>query len=107
MIYFSCDPEKYQLSMQVSRDEISKLRTRLISEKRLINARKQLMGQLAISYENNEHMMLTAGKRLLIFNRVDTLDTIRKNLEEITAAQLRESANEILHSKNLNLLIFE
>ena len=65
------------------------------------------MGQLAISYENNEHMMLTAAKRLLIFNRVDTLDTIRKNLEEITAAQLRESANEILHSKNLNLLIFE
>jgi len=107
MIYFSCDPEKYQQSMEVTRDEISKLRTRLISEKRLINARKQLMGQLAISYENNEHMMLTAAKRLLIFNRVDTLDTIRKNLEEITAVQLRESANEILHSKNLNLLIFE
>ena len=71
MIYFSCDPEKYQQSMEVCRDEISRLRSRLISEKRLINARKQLMGQLAISYENNEHLMLTAGKQLLIFNRVD------------------------------------
>ncbi len=107
MIYFSCDPEKFQKSMQVTRDEISKLRTRLIPEKRLINARKQLMGQLSISHENNEHMMLTTGKSLLIFNRVDTLENIQKKLEEITAVQLRESANEILHSKNLNLLIFE
>ncbi len=107
MIYFSCDPEKYQKSMQVTRDEISKLRTRLIPDKRLANARKQLIGQLAISQENNEHMMLSTGKRLLVFNRVDSLETIQKNLEEITAVQLRESANEILHSKNLNLLIFE
>ena len=29
------------------------------------------------------------------------------DLDEIAAVQLRESANEILHSKNLNLLIFE
>jgi len=107
MIYFSCDPEKYQKSMQVTRDEISKIRTRLISDKRLINARKQLMGQLAISRENNEHRMLTSGKSFLVFNRVDSLETIQKNLEGITAVQLRESANEILHSKNLNLLIFE
>ncbi len=107
MIYFSCDPEKYQKSMQVTRDEINKLRTRLIQDKRLINARKQLMGQLAISRENNEHMMLTAGKSLLLFNKVDSLETIRKKLEDITAEQLRDSANEILNSKNLNLLIFE
>ena len=93
--------------MRVTRDEINKLRTKLIPEKRLINARKQLMGQLSISYENNEHMMLTAGKRLLVFNRVDSLETIRKNLEEITPAQIMESANEILDTKNLNLLIFE
>lgn len=107
MIYFSCDPEKYQKSMQVTRDEISKLRTRLITDKRLINARKQLMGQLAISRENNEHMMLTTGKSLLLFNKIDSLETIQKKLENITAEQLRDSANEILHSKNLNLLIFE
>jgi len=107
MIYFSCDPDKFQLSMQVTRDEISKLRTRLIPERRLNNARKQLIGQLAISQENNEHMMLTAGRRLLVFNKIDTLNIIQKKLEDITAAQLRERANEILPSKNLNLLIFE
>ncbi len=107
MIYFSCDPDRFQDSMQVTRDEISKIRTRLIPERRLINARKQLIGQLAISQENNEHMMLTAAKRLLVFNQIDNLETIHKKLEEITAVQLMESANEILNLKKLNLLIFE
>ncbi len=107
MIYFSCDPDRFPLSMQVTREEISKLRTKLIPDRRLINARKQMIGQLAISQENNEHMMLTAAKRLLVFNRIDSLEVIQKKLEDITATQLREVANEVLHPKNLNLLIFE
>ena len=107
MIYFSCDADRFSKSMQVSREEIRKLRTRLISDKRLTHARRQLVGQLAISYENNEHLMLTSGKRFLVFEKVDSLETIRKNLEEISAENLRETANEVLHSNKLNTLIFE
>jgi len=51
--------------------------------------------------------MLTTGKSYLVFNRVDTLDTIRRNLDQISAVQLWETANEILHPGNLNRLIFE
>ncbi|MDF1575460.1 MAG: pitrilysin family protein [Bacteroidales bacterium] len=107
MIYFSCDPDKFNRSMQVSREEIRKLRTSLITDKRMSHARKQLMGQLAISYENNEHLMLTSAKRHLVFNQVDNLETIRQNLELITPEMLRETANEILDPRNLNTLIFE
>jgi len=107
MIYFSCDPDKFGKSMQVTRDEIRKLRTRLINESRLSHARKQLMGQLSISRENNEHLMLTTGKSYLVFNRIDSLETIRKNLELITSNMLRETANEILDPAKLNTLIFE
>ena len=107
MIYFSCDPGKYQKSMQVTREEINKLRSRLIQDRNLANARRQLIGQLAISRENNEHLMLTSGKSYLVFNRIDSLETIRKYLEGITAADLRDTANEVLDPENLNLLIFE
>ena len=107
MIYFSCDSERFGKSLQITKEEIKKLQTKLIAETRLSHARKQLVGQLAISYENNEHLMLTAGKSYLVFNRVNSLNTIRNKLEEITAEQLRETANEILHPGNLNMLIFE
>ena len=107
MIYFSCDPGKYNQSMQVTRDEMARLRTRLIEGKSLDNARKQLMGQLAISRENNEHLMLTFAKSHLVFNRVDSLDSIREKLDNIQAEDLRDTANELLEPDNLNLLIFE
>jgi len=107
MIYFSCDADKFSRSMQVTREEIRKLRNNLITDKRLIHARKQLMGQLAISRENNEHLMLTSGKSYLIFNRVDSLETIRENLELITSSKLRDTANEVIDPGKLNTLIFE
>ena len=107
MIYFSCDNDKFSRSMQVTREEIRKLRTTQIPENRLSHARKQLMGQLAISYENNEHLMLTSAKRYLVFNQVDNLETIRKNLELISSEMLRDTANELLDSDKLNILIFE
>ena len=65
------------------------------------------MGQLAISRENNEHLMLTSGKSYLVFNRVDSLETIQHKLEQITAGMLRETANEVLDPEKLNTLIFE
>ena len=107
MIYFSCDAEKFNKSLQVTREEIKKLRTKLITDARLNHARKQLLGQLAISSENSEHRMLTTGKSYLVFNRVDSLDIIQNKLDKITANQLRDTANEILHPGNLNMLIFE
>ncbi len=107
MVYFSCDPDKFQKSMQVTRDEMNKLRTRLIADARLNHAKKQMVGQLAISRENNEHLMLTTGKSFLVFDRVDSLNTIRMKLDEITASQIRDVANEVLDTKNLNKLIFE
>ena len=93
--------------MQVTREEIRKLRTNLITDSRLMHARKQLMGQLAISRENNEHLMLTTGKSYLVFNRIDSLETIHKNLELITSNMLRDTANEIMDPAKLNTLIFE
>ena len=107
MIYFSSDAEKFDLSMRVVREEIKKLRSALIPDNRLKHARKQMMGQLAISHENNEHLMLSSGKSFLVFNRVDSHETILKKLEKITAEGLRETANEILDPGHMNTLIFE
>jgi predicted Zn-dependent peptidase len=107
MIYFSCDPDKFSKSMQVTREEIRKLRNHQIHDKRLKNARKQLMGQLAISRENNEHLMLTSAKSYLVFNRLYSLENIQAKLEQITADLLRDTANEVLDPNRLNTLIFE
>ena len=107
LIYFSCDKSKFSECLKITREEMKKLRTKLIPENKLVNARKQILGQLAISYENNEHLMLTMGKSYLLFNRVDGLQTIFKKLEALTAKELMETANEVFKPDNLNLLIYK
>jgi predicted Zn-dependent peptidase len=107
MIYFSCDTERFNKSLQVAKTEVKKLRTQLISDKRLIHARKQLIGQLAISRENYEHLMLTTAKSYLVFNQIDSLEVIREKLDAISAHHLRDTAHEVLDPSRLNLLIFE
>ena len=66
-----------------------------------------MIGQLAISRENNEHFMLTSGKNILVFNRMATLEEIWKHLEGISPHQLRDTANEVLNYKMMNQLVFE
>jgi predicted Zn-dependent peptidase len=104
MVYFGCDKEKFQKSLDLVYIEFDKLRKSPLGSLQLMKAKKQIMGQVAISSENNEALMLSMGKTLLVFNRIDTLDEIRKKIEAITAQQIMEVANEILDPNRLSVL---
>jgi predicted Zn-dependent peptidase len=48
--------------------------------------------------------MLSMGKSLLVFNRIDSLEEIRKKIEAVTSGQILETANEILDPDRLSVL---
>lgn len=106
-IYFSCDKSNFSKCMQITRHELKKLRDKTITDRQLESAKKQVLGQLAISYENNEHLMLTMGKSYLLFDRVDSLDNISHKLSIITAADLLDTARRILDANRFNTLIYK
>lgn len=106
-IYFSCDKDRFSKSLEVTKGELKKLRTNLVPEKKLVYARRQLLGQIAISSENSEHLMLSMAKSHMLFNRVDSLPDIACKLEAVSAEKLREIANEVLDPANLNTLIYK
>jgi len=106
-IYFSCDKERFEQSLNITHKEMKKLRETVIHDKRLNDARRQLLGQIAISSENGEHLMLSMGKSFLVFNQVDTLKEIESKLEAVSATKLQEVANEILDPSRLNTLIYK
>ena len=64
------------------------------------------MGQIAISTENREDLMLTIGKSYLLFNKVDTVQNIFKKIEAITPLDLLEVANEVLDEKQMSRLVY-
>ena len=51
--------------------------------------------------------MLSIGKSILVFDKVDTIEQINAKIEAITAEQLLETANEIFNRDALSTLIFK
>ena len=73
----------------------------------LSRAKKQLIGQLAISTENREDLMLSIGKSYLFFNQVDPLEAIFKKIESIGSREILEVANEIFDESQNSILIYQ
>ena len=103
-VYFGCDPENANRCEQLVYNELQKLREQLLTENALKKYKLQLMGQMAISSENKENMALSLGKSFLRYGKIDDLSTVKRLIEEVTAAKLQEIANDIFNTEQLSVL---
>jgi len=106
-IYFGTDKVNLEKAISLIRREILILQEKLLGDIQISKARKQLVGQLAMSQENHEDLMLTLGKSFLIYNKMEGLDVIYKKINAITPAQIRNIANEVLGFEKLSMLIYK
>ena len=77
-----------------------------ISEAKLKAAKRQLLGQLAISSDNGETQCLSMGKSLLSFGSVASGQQDRASIEAITAEQLQAMAQKIFSPEHTSSLIY-
>lgn len=106
-IYFGTDKENLQKCLKLIQVELDLLKNKALSTIQFSKAKKQLIGQLAIAAENNENMMITLGKSYMIYNKVDTLEEINKQIDAITSLQLMELANEVLDNNHFSTIIYK
>ncbi len=106
IIYFGTDKKDLKKCISLTHKELIKLSTKALGANQLSRAKKQLTGQIAISAENNENQMLSIGKSLLVYDKVDDLGTICKKIDAITAKQIMEVASDIFDPQNLSTLIY-
>jgi predicted Zn-dependent peptidase len=66
-----------------------------------------MKGYLARGYENYESLMISLGKTLLVFNKIDTIEELSRRIDEISASDLMETANEIFVKDQLSILIYK
>lgn len=97
-IYFSSDHDNAQQCVELIMSEIERLRREIITPRRLSVARRQFVAQMAISMESNEGYMLGAGKSLLLYKDIDTLEEAYKKVMAITAEDIRMVAEECFGS---------
>lgn len=105
-ICFGCDKENVDKCKNLIRKEIGKLQAKPFSEAKLKAAKKQLIGQMAISGENGETQCLTMGKSLLAYGSVMDDDHTRKVIEEISVEELSEAADELFREERTAILTY-
>lgn len=105
-VYFGTDKERLSRCRQLTHREFIMIRKTRLTALQLNRAKRQLTGQLTIGWENNENLMLAIGKSYMLFNRVDTLEEVQRKIEQITADELLEVANIVLHPDYLSELVF-
>lgn len=95
-IYFSCEKEKLGQCRQIVAEEICRIMDTPLTQRQLAVAKRQFMGQFAISAENNEAYMLGVGKSYLVFDDVDSIDEVYRQVDEIGPEDIQAVAKEIL-----------
>jgi predicted Zn-dependent peptidase len=105
-IYMGTEEQYIEKVISLVHNELAKMRDNKTGTLQFKYAKQQLIGQLAISYDHNLNEMLSMGKSFLVYKKVDTIEDINRKIENITAMQLMEAANEIFELKKLSTLIF-
>lgn len=105
-ISLGCDKNNLEKCIKAIDKELNRLQEELMSERRLKAAKKQLLGQLAISSDNGETQCLSMGKGLLAYGKISTGKENRELVEAITAEDIREMARTIFNSEKLSRLIY-
>lgn len=105
-IYFGTDKENIGKSLRLVNTELNKLRNNKLGAIQLKKAKAQLIGQIAISKENKESLLLSMGKSYLHFNRIDSIDEINRKIESLSSDKLLEIANEIFNPDMMSSLIY-
>jgi predicted Zn-dependent peptidase len=107
LIYFGTDSQNLEKSLSIARSELNKLRNTRLGSLQLSKAKTQMKGYLARGYENHESLMLSIGKSLLVFNKIDSLEDICKKIESVTPSDLLDIANDVLDPSMLSVLTYK
>ena len=105
-ISLGCDKANLEKCVKAIWKELDKLKSVTMSDRKLKAAKKQLLGQLAISGDNGETQCLSMGKSLLSFGKIAGSQENREMVDGITAEDVRRMACEIFASDRLSRLIY-
>ena len=105
-ISLGCDKSNLDKCVEAIYKEIRKLQATPLSDRKLKAAKKQLLGQIAISGDNGETQCLSMGKSLLAYGKISGGTETRELIEKISAADIQEMACTVFDLTRLSKLVY-
>ena len=105
-ISLGCDPSNLSKVTRAVRRELSRMCEAPMAPRTFAAAKKQLLGQMAVSTANGESQCPGLGKSMLAFGRVLEDQVVRQEILSITAEEVRAAAEAIFAPGKYSSLVF-
>jgi len=106
-IYFGTDPDNIKQCLRLIENQMKSLRTKKLTDSQLSAVKKQLIGQIAVASDNNENNALGMAKTFLHYNKWEYPESLFQRINDLTAEQLQEVANETFKTDQMSTLIYK
>jgi predicted Zn-dependent peptidase len=106
-VYFGCDQTDVRRCLRLVRSELARLARKPLTASQLRAAKQQIEGQLAIAADSREQFALDFARNYLHHGTERDLNDIMAHINMLTAADLQQTAAQILAPDRLTTLIYE
>lgn len=106
-IYFGTDVDDMDTCLKLTYKELKRMRDVKMTSSQLAAAKKQLVGQIGVASDNFENNALGMAKTYLHYHKYESSEFVFRRIEELTAEQLLEVANEMFAEEYLSTLIYK
>ncbi|MCH3923939.1 MAG: insulinase family protein [Bacteroidales bacterium] len=103
-VYAGTDEKYIDKTLQLIIKEMESFANKRLTQSSLARAKEQLKGQIAIQYDSNQNEMLSIGKALLNYDRIDDIKETYREIDQVTAVDVLKVANEIFVKDNLSTI---
>lgn len=97
-IFFGCDNHDTSRCMRLITRTLDRLATQGVSERFLAAAKRQYLGQLMLTADVRENAVMSMARSVLYRNSIISRAEARSHILDITAAQLKEKAENLVAS---------
>lgn len=105
-ISLGCERENLRKCLDAVDKVIRKTQDKPLSDSALKAAKKQLLGQLAISSDNGETQCLSMGESLLAYGTIFSSEENRARIEAVTSEDIQDIALRSFSEANTSSLVF-
>ncbi|MEQ6167492.1 pitrilysin family protein [Ekhidna sp. MALMAid0563] len=105
-VYFATDPKNLKKSQRIILKEIEALKKKPLGTMQLHKAKNQIKGQMALSEENRNAVMLMMAKSQLDLNKVPDINSVFDKIDKITAADIQDLAIRYLPTEEMSALTY-
>jgi predicted Zn-dependent peptidase len=106
LVYFGTDIKNFARAERLVAREMKLAREKRLGVVTLHQAKRQLIGQIALGSESGSGWMSTMGKSVMLYDRVEPMSETIAGIEAITADQILEAANRVLAPEQLSHLTY-